>query len=92
MEISGGSLLKLHYKCNVAHNQLPLKLHFSITCQQVDSYGLCAVVHMMLHNSYMDIVKKESSDVDYVYLPRLPFKRYISCFIVVCNFYFCLAL
>ncbi|KAJ1387974.1 Serine/threonine-protein kinase, active site [Sesbania bispinosa] len=43
---------------------------------QVDAYGICAVVHMMLHNSYMEIVKKESSDGGYEYLPRLPFKRY----------------
>ncbi|XP_061355572.1 mitotic checkpoint serine/threonine-protein kinase BUB1 [Gastrolobium bilobum] len=43
---------------------------------QVDAYGLCAVVHTMLHNKYMDIVKKESSDRGYEYLPRLPFKRY----------------
>lgn len=43
---------------------------------QVDAYGLCAVVHVMLHNSYMEIVKKESSDGGFVYLPRLPFKRY----------------
>ncbi|KAJ1389779.1 Serine/threonine-protein kinase, active site [Sesbania bispinosa] len=42
----------------------------------VDAYGICAVVHMMLHNSYMEIVKKESSDGGYEYLPRLPFKRY----------------
>ncbi|XP_020223220.1 mitotic checkpoint serine/threonine-protein kinase BUB1 [Cajanus cajan] len=43
---------------------------------QVDAYGICAIVHMMLHNSYMEIVKKEQSDGSYVYLPRLPFKRY----------------
>ncbi|WJX50938.1 protein kinase, variant 2 [Trifolium repens] len=43
---------------------------------QVDAYGLCCVVHTMLHNCYMDIVKKESSDGGSVYLPRLPFKRY----------------
>ncbi|XP_028761683.1 mitotic checkpoint serine/threonine-protein kinase BUB1 [Neltuma alba] len=43
---------------------------------QVDAYGLCAVVHLMLHNAYMEIVKKESSDGGHVYLPRLPFKRY----------------
>ncbi|XP_027348193.1 mitotic checkpoint serine/threonine-protein kinase BUB1 [Abrus precatorius] len=43
---------------------------------QVDAYGLCAIVHMMLHNTYMEIVKKEQSDGSYVYLPRLPFKRY----------------
>lgn len=50
---------------------------FSITCKQVDAYGLCAIVHMMLHGSYMEVVKKEQSDGGYVYLPRLPFKRYI---------------
>ncbi|PNX82913.1 checkpoint serine/threonine-protein kinase bub1-like protein, partial [Trifolium pratense] len=43
---------------------------------QVDAYGLCGVVHTMLHNCYMEIVKKESSDGGSVYLPKLPFKRY----------------
>ncbi|XP_045820362.1 mitotic checkpoint serine/threonine-protein kinase BUB1 isoform X4 [Trifolium pratense] len=42
---------------------------------QVDAYGLCGVVHTMLHNCYMEIVKKESSDGGSVYLPKLPFKR-----------------
>ncbi|XP_050248338.1 mitotic checkpoint serine/threonine-protein kinase BUB1 isoform X2 [Quercus robur] len=43
---------------------------------QVDTYGLCAVVHLMLHNSYMKIEKKASSDGGYIYLPKSPFKRY----------------
>ncbi|RHN61781.1 putative protein kinase BUB family [Medicago truncatula] len=43
---------------------------------QADAYGLCGVVHTMLHNTYMETVKKESSDGGSVYLPRLPFKRY----------------
>ncbi|KAI5387817.1 hypothetical protein KIW84_073781 [Lathyrus oleraceus] len=43
---------------------------------QVDAYGLCGVVYVMLHNSYMQIVKKESSDGGSLYHPRLPFKRY----------------
>lgn len=58
-------------------------------CQQVDAYGLCVVVHMMLHNSYMEIVKKESSDGGYVYLPKLPFKRYVPQYLEVRNCYFC---
>ncbi|KHN24282.1 Checkpoint serine/threonine-protein kinase BUB1 [Glycine soja] len=45
-------------------------------CDQVDAYGLCAIVHMMLHSSYMEVVKKEQSDGSYMYLPKLPFKRY----------------
>lgn len=49
---------------------------FFITCKQVDAYGLCGIVHVMLHGSYMEVVKKEKSDGGYVYLPRLPFKRY----------------
>jgi len=52
---------------------------FFITCKQVDAYGLCANVHVMLHGSYMEVVKKEQSDGGYVYLPKLPFKRYIPC-------------
>uniref|UniRef100_A0A5B7CE93 Putative mitotic checkpoint serine/threonine-protein kinase BUB1 n=1 Tax=Davidia involucrata TaxID=16924 RepID=A0A5B7CE93_DAVIN len=43
---------------------------------QVDSYGLCVIVHMMLHNSYMEIEKKASSDGGYVYQPKSSFKRY----------------
>ncbi|KAF5732564.1 ATP binding protein kinases protein serine/threonine kinases isoform 1 [Tripterygium wilfordii] len=43
---------------------------------QVDTYGLCVVVHMMLHNSYMEVEKKASFDGGYIYLPRSSFKRY----------------
>ncbi|KAL3509328.1 hypothetical protein ACH5RR_028729 [Cinchona calisaya] len=44
---------------------------------QVDSYGLCVIVHMMLHNSYMEIEKRPSRDGGYIYQPKAPFKRYI---------------
>ncbi|GAB4825647.1 hypothetical protein Ancab_008521 [Ancistrocladus abbreviatus] len=43
---------------------------------QVDTYGLCVIVHMMLHGSYMEVEKKASSDGGCVYLPKSPFKRY----------------
>ncbi|KNA10569.1 hypothetical protein SOVF_143120 [Spinacia oleracea] len=43
---------------------------------QVDTYGLCVIVHTMLHNTYMDINKKASADGGYIYLPKLQFKRY----------------
>ncbi|KAK9922585.1 hypothetical protein M0R45_031045 [Rubus argutus] len=43
---------------------------------QVDTYGLCVIVHMMLHNSYMEIDKKPSPDGGYVYLPMSSLKRY----------------
>ncbi|XP_004303098.1 PREDICTED: mitotic checkpoint serine/threonine-protein kinase BUB1 isoform X2 [Fragaria vesca subsp. vesca] len=43
---------------------------------QVDTYGLCVVVHMMLHSSYMEIYKKPSPDGGYVYQPKASFKRY----------------
>uniref|UniRef100_A0A2N9GGX0 Protein kinase domain-containing protein n=1 Tax=Fagus sylvatica TaxID=28930 RepID=A0A2N9GGX0_FAGSY len=43
---------------------------------QVDTYGLCVIVHLMLHNSYMEVEKKASSDGDYIYLPKSSFKRY----------------
>ncbi|XP_076937821.1 mitotic checkpoint serine/threonine-protein kinase BUB1-like [Bidens hawaiensis] len=42
---------------------------------QVDTYGLCVIVHLMLHNTYMEIDKKPSPD-GYSYLPKVPFKRY----------------
>ncbi|KAF5481316.1 hypothetical protein F2P56_001977 [Juglans regia] len=43
---------------------------------QVDTYGLCVIVHMMLHNSYMEIEKKKSSGGGYIYLPKSSLKRY----------------
>nr|XP_043626262.1 mitotic checkpoint serine/threonine-protein kinase BUB1 isoform X2 [Erigeron canadensis] len=44
---------------------------------QVDTYGLCVIVHLMLHNSYnMEIEKKASADGGYSYQPKSPFKRY----------------
>ncbi|KAM7495094.1 hypothetical protein LguiB_029703 [Lonicera macranthoides] len=42
----------------------------------VDTYGLCVIVHMMLHNSYMEIEKKATSDGGYIYQPKSSFKRY----------------
>ncbi|KAL8151099.1 hypothetical protein V2J09_020907 [Rumex salicifolius] len=43
---------------------------------QVDTYGLCVIVHMMLHSTYMTVEKKTASDGSIVYMPKLPFKRY----------------
>ncbi|XP_078428705.1 protein kinase and Mad3-BUB1-I domain-containing protein isoform X2 [Wolffia australiana] len=43
---------------------------------QVDTYGLCVIVHMMLHGSYMSIMKKASPDGTVSYKPKLPLKRY----------------
>ncbi|CAK7322746.1 unnamed protein product [Dovyalis caffra] len=43
---------------------------------QVDTYGLCVIIHMMLHHSYMEIVKKGTSGGGYMYQPKAPFKRY----------------
>ncbi|XP_042488030.1 mitotic checkpoint serine/threonine-protein kinase BUB1 [Macadamia integrifolia] len=42
---------------------------------QVDTYGLCVIVHMMLHGSYMEI-QKVSSDGSYIYQPKSSLKRY----------------
>ncbi|XVE92741.1 hypothetical protein REPUB_Repub01dG0125700 [Reevesia pubescens] len=42
---------------------------------QVDTYGLCVVVHLMLHNTYMEIEKK-ASDGGCIYMPKSSFKRY----------------
>ncbi|GKC09715.1 mitotic checkpoint serine/threonine-protein kinase BUB1 [Tanacetum coccineum] len=44
--------------------------------QQVDTYGLCGIVHVMLHNDWMEIEKKTSFDGGYSFQPKLPFKRY----------------
>ncbi|XP_016472484.2 mitotic checkpoint serine/threonine-protein kinase BUB1-like [Nicotiana tabacum] len=43
---------------------------------QVDAYGLCVIVHMMLFNSYMEIERRPSPGGGYSYQPKLPFKRY----------------
>lgn len=43
---------------------------------QVDTYGLCVVAHMMLHNNYMEIHKKATTDGGFVYQPKASFKRY----------------
>ncbi|KAJ0982942.1 hypothetical protein J5N97_011197 [Dioscorea zingiberensis] len=43
---------------------------------QVDTYGLCVIVHMMLHGSYMSIEKKSTPDGGYYYQPKTAFKRY----------------
>ncbi|XP_073108346.1 mitotic checkpoint serine/threonine-protein kinase BUB1 [Elaeis guineensis] len=43
---------------------------------QVDTYGLCVIVHMMLHGSYMSIEKKVKPDGSHHYQPKSPFKRY----------------
>ncbi|XP_051151960.1 mitotic checkpoint serine/threonine-protein kinase BUB1 [Andrographis paniculata] len=46
---------------------------------QVDLYGLCVVVHTMLHNGYMELEKKASSDGRYIYQPKSHYKRYWNC-------------
>lgn len=77
MEISGECLVDEHYKMQLL---FLLGWHFiSLICylQQVDTYGLCVVVHMMLHNAYMEIEKKATSDGNFIYLPRASFKRYL---------------
>ncbi|KFK40438.1 hypothetical protein AALP_AA3G373200 [Arabis alpina] len=43
---------------------------------QVDTYGLCVIVHMMLHNDYMKTEKKQSLDGGHINLPITSFKRY----------------
>ncbi|KAJ3670479.1 hypothetical protein LUZ60_010803 [Juncus effusus] len=43
---------------------------------QVDTYGLCVIVHMMLFGTYMSIEKKINSDGNYIYQPKSPLKRY----------------
>ncbi|MBA0573245.1 hypothetical protein Golob_000528 [Gossypium lobatum] len=42
---------------------------------QANTYGLCVAVHMMLHNTYMEVERK-TSDGGYIYLPKSSFKRY----------------
>ncbi|XP_010526508.1 PREDICTED: mitotic checkpoint serine/threonine-protein kinase BUB1 [Tarenaya hassleriana] len=43
---------------------------------QVDTYGLCVIVHMMLHNKYMEVEKRPSPKGGHVNLPSATFRRY----------------
>ncbi|KAK2651157.1 hypothetical protein Ddye_018668 [Dipteronia dyeriana] len=44
---------------------------------QVDTYGLCVIVHMMLHGGRsLEVEKKASPDGGFFYQPRSSFKRY----------------
>ncbi|KAI5652514.1 hypothetical protein M9H77_29701 [Catharanthus roseus] len=43
---------------------------------QADAYGLCVIVHMMLHNSYMEIERRKTPEGCYIYQPKAHFKRY----------------
>nr|CAD1819134.1 unnamed protein product [Ananas comosus var. bracteatus] len=43
---------------------------------QVDTYGLCVIAHMMLHGTYMSIEKKTNADGSYLYQPKSSLKRY----------------
>lgn len=41
-------------------------------------YGLCVIVHMMLHNSYMEIEKRASPDGSSHYQPKSHYKRFVQ--------------
>ncbi|XP_078180588.1 protein kinase and Mad3-BUB1-I domain-containing protein [Carex rostrata] len=43
---------------------------------QVDTYGLCVIVHMMLHGVYMNIEKKVNVDGSYHFQPKSSLRRY----------------
>ncbi|XP_042009648.1 mitotic checkpoint serine/threonine-protein kinase BUB1-like isoform X2 [Salvia splendens] len=43
---------------------------------QVDLYGLSVIVHMMLHNKYMEIEKIASPEGGFHYQPKAHYKRY----------------
>ncbi|KAJ7558034.1 hypothetical protein O6H91_04G022800 [Diphasiastrum complanatum] len=43
---------------------------------QADTYGLCGVVHCMLHGCYMELDVKAGQDQRFLYRPKAPFKRY----------------
>ncbi|XP_062189776.1 mitotic checkpoint serine/threonine-protein kinase BUB1-like isoform X2 [Phragmites australis] len=43
---------------------------------QADTYGLCAIAHMMLHGTPMSVEKAPRAGGGYEYQPKLPFKRY----------------
>ncbi|XP_024521383.1 mitotic checkpoint serine/threonine-protein kinase BUB1 [Selaginella moellendorffii] len=43
---------------------------------QVDGYGLCCIVHCMLHGSYMELEEERSPDGGRVHKPKASLKRY----------------
>ncbi|KAJ1291037.1 hypothetical protein BS78_02G288800 [Paspalum vaginatum] len=43
---------------------------------QVDTYGLCVIVHMMLHGAAMSVEKVPKAGGGEEYQPKLPLKRY----------------
>ncbi|KAL5793747.1 hypothetical protein ACOSP7_002341 [Xanthoceras sorbifolium] len=43
---------------------------------QVDTYGLCVIVHLMLHGTYLKVEKKSSPDGGFIYQPNSSFRRY----------------
>ncbi|CAN7096144.1 unnamed protein product [Brassica rapa subsp. narinosa] len=68
------------FRCTEMKENKPWKfqasLSFTFIEEFVDTYGLCVIVHMMLHNTYMEIDKKQSLDGGHVNMPRTSFKRY----------------
>lgn len=76
MEVSGNSFFPPRSGEMIKKKNCDL-LKFAFNWQQVDIYGFCVVVHMMLHGSYMEIQKKSSSD-GYIYQPRTSLKRYFA--------------
>ncbi|KAL5730430.1 non-specific serine/threonine protein kinase [Ranunculus cassubicifolius] len=58
------------FRCTEIQEKRPWKF-------QVDTYGLCGIVHMMLHGSFMTVEKVSSSEGKYLYQPnKAPLKRY----------------
>ena len=45
---------------------------------QVDTYGLCCIVHIMLHGSYMELQTVVDSQNKKKFQPKIPFKRFES--------------
>ena len=45
---------------------------------QVDTYGLCCIVHIMLHGSYMELETVVDSQNKKKFQPKIPFKRFES--------------
>ncbi|KAI4383321.1 hypothetical protein MLD38_009171 [Melastoma candidum] len=43
---------------------------------QVDRYGLCVIVHVMLHGSYLEVEKKTNPDGSFFYQPKSHYIRY----------------
>ncbi|KAH7576961.1 hypothetical protein JRO89_XS01G0183100 [Xanthoceras sorbifolium] len=63
------------FRCIQMQEKKPWKFQASLN-SIVDTYGLCVIVHLMLHGTYLKVEKKSSPDGGFIYQPNSSFRRY----------------